>query len=354
MGQRARVTMRRLWMCVMSWALAGALGATPYVEPRTGIEFPDECGGWVRTGEHVYEQEELGVSVSYTNDQQKTLTAYAYGGGVTELQTGGDSEVMLRLTAQTASELIEVWKERGAEVEEILPSAVIREEPSGKGLATIVAHRITMNGQVLITISGLTGYRGTILKARYTYARSPLDEGIADLKRFVIGLLAANRERLDEYFREVAAQYAPMEPMPTREEFMAALQLLEEEVTGPKAAEAAGVVIRFVERSPEVALTLSRDVAPWVMEVPEDDEEAQQTSALLLAAYLGANAKTQLTSGEQADDVLAGWRAALTAYRKMRDAGRPAIAAVDELVETEDAGKLEQRAREAQERLRQE
>ena len=351
MGQRSHVTMRMLVVCVMAWALAGGVGAAPYVEPRTGLEFPDVCGGWVRTGERVYEQAELGVSVSYTNDQQKTLTAYAYGGGVTDLPTGGDSEVMLRLTAQTAAELKEVWKQRGGEVEEILPSAVIREEPSGNGLATIVAHRIVMKGQVLITISGLTGYRGTILKVRYTYARSPLDEGIADLKRFVIGLLTANRDRLDGHFGEVAAQYAPVEATPTREEFIAALEILDEEVAGPKAAQAAGVVIRFVEQSEEVALTLTREVAPWVMEVPEDDEAAQEASALLLAAYLGANAKAQLASGERKEDVLAGWKAVLTAYRKMRDAGTTAIAAVEELVEAEKAGQLTRRALEAQERL---
>ncbi len=353
MSQRARVTMRIL-VCVVAWALVGPMWAAPYVEPRTGLEFPDECGGWVRTGEHVYEQAELGVSVSYTNDQQKTLTAYAYGGGVTDLPTGGDSEVMLRLTAQTAAELKEVWKERGGEVEEILPSAVIREEPSGKGLATIVAHRIVMKGQVLITISGLTGYRGTIMKVRYTYARSPLDEGIADLKRFVVGLLTANRGGLDGHFGEVAAQYAPIEPMPTRQEFAAAVRVLDTEITGQKAAEAAGVVIRFVERSEEVAVTLGREVAPWVMEVPEEDAEAQEMSALLLAAYLGANAEAQLASGERKDHVLAGWKAALATYRKMRDAGRTAIAALEELVDAEHGGKLEQKAREAQERLNRE
>jgi hypothetical protein len=341
------VTIRTLcWWA--AWWVAGVVCGAPYVEERTGLIFPDDCGGWVRTGEHVYEEKELGISVSYTNHQQKTLTAYAYRGGVEDIPTGGDSELMLNLTTQTAEELKQVWKERGGEVEEILPSAVIREEPSGRGLATIVAHRIVLNGQVLITISGLTGYRDTILKVRYTYARSPLDEGIADLKRFVVGLLLANREGLDEHFAGIAEQFSAETAVPSREAVLRAMAVLEDDVLSAEAPGAAKDVIRFVEMSEDVLVTLGEESAPWVMEIDERDEQAQGMSALLLAVYLGGNARAQLETGEPRNQVFAGWKAALKAYRQMRDAGKRAFRSLDELAAAERNGELERRAREVQ------
>ncbi len=332
---------------IFLWIVCAAVAA-PFVDERTELVFPDECGGWTKTNERVYEEKELGVSIGYTNAQQKTLTAYVYTGGVKGIPTGGESELMLQLTTQTAAELKQVWQERGGEVEEILPSAVIREEPSGRGLATIVAHRVVLNGQVLITISGLTGYRDSILKVRYTYSRSPLDEGIADLRGFVVGLLLANQERLDEFFAPVAAQYAAAGETPSREEFLEAMKVLEKSIREAGAPAAARRVVQFVERSDEVVVTLGREVAPWVLEVDEDDAEAQGMSALLLAVYLGANAKAQVEDGHRNNDVLAGWRAVLKAYREMRDAGQPAIPSVDELLQAEGKGELERRASEVQ------
>jgi hypothetical protein len=125
----------------------------------------------------------------------------------------------------------------------------------------------------------------------------------------------------------------------TRREVLAAVAVLEKDVTAPGAAAAAETVTRFGRESDDVLLIIGPETLPWVRnDVPAAEVRPR---SLLLAAYFAGDIKSQLLRGAARDDPYHGWLAAIRAYGQLRRAHPELeIPEIDELIRQERAGTL--------------
>jgi hypothetical protein len=139
-----------------------------------------------------------------------------------------------------------------------------------------------------------------------------------------------------------AVTAAPARPVAKRE-VLAAIEVLEKDPFGDRAATAARTVTQFGEESEEVFLYLSDDTLPWMKEdAPAGQVEAR---ALLMAVYFAGNIKAQLERKRVEDDPYSGWLLAIKAYREMRRRqAQIRIPEIEELMELERAGQLKAHA----------
>jgi hypothetical protein len=138
---------------------------------------------------------------------------------------------------------------------------------------------------------------------------------------------------------------APAAP-PTRPDALVAIATLENDLLSEDAVRAARVITQFARQSDEVAITLGRETAPWVLEKRVPDEKDDAVYAMLLSVYLAGNAKSQLETGRAEDDPYSGWLAVIRAYRQIQTKRTLLIPSVEQLVAMEDKGTLRQHAEE--------
>jgi hypothetical protein len=131
---------------------------------------------------------------------------------------------------------------------------------------------------------------------------------------------------------------ARAEPV-SRREVLAAIAVLERDVTSDEAIPAAETVTRFGQESDTVLITIGEDTLPWMQE--DVSESEARVRAMLMAAYFAGDIKAQLTRRRTEDDPYSGWLAAIRAYRQIRrkqpDVTVPEI---EELIAMERAGTL--------------
>ena len=139
----------------------------------------------------------------------------------------------------------------------------------------------------------------------------------------------------------VAAQAEPV----SRREVLAAIAVLEKDVTSADALKAAATVTRFGKESEAVLITLGPETLPWVQaDVPGPEATIR---AMLMAAYFAGDIKSQLEKRRAEDDPYRGWLAVIKAYGQIRQKQpEVVIPEVEELVKKEQAGTLEQEAEE--------
>ena len=133
----------------------------------------------------------------------------------------------------------------------------------------------------------------------------------------------------------------------TKEQALAAIAVLETNAASDAGFEASDKIVKFAQESTAVSIRLAPDTIPWTnaklleREVP--------VRMLLLAAYIGGNARAQLKTQKAVDDPYQGWLLALDVYRQIRQK-RPniVISEVDALVEKQAKGELKQYAAEIQ------
>jgi len=144
---------------------------------------------------------------------------------------------------------------------------------------------------------------------------------IVVLLAFVLGLAAARAEPV------------------SRREVLAAIAVLERDVTSRDAPQAAETVTRFGKESDAVLITIGEETLPWMQ---EDAPEAEATArAMLTAAYFAGDIKAQLARRRAADDPYSGWLAAIQAYRQIRRKEPDmVIPEIEQLIEREQAGTL--------------
>ena len=137
----------------------------------------------------------------------------------------------------------------------------------------------------------------------------------------------------------VAARAEPI----SRREVLAAIAVLEKDVTSADALTAAETVTRFGKESEEVLLIVGEETLPWVQQDPPEDEAAARM--MLMAVYFAGDIKSQLQKRRAEDDPYSGWLAAIRGYRLMRKK-QPGlvIAEIEELIRKEEAGALQQEA----------
>jgi hypothetical protein len=139
-----------------------------------------------------------------------------------------------------------------------------------------------------------------------------------------------------------ALTVAKAEPV-SRREVLAAIAVLEKDVTSIEAVHAATVVARFGKESDEVLITVGAETLPWVQsDVPEDEARVR---ALLMAAYFAGDIKSQLDKRRPSDDPYSGWLAAIRAYRQIRKKQPDmVIQEMEDLISKEKAGTLKAEA----------
>ncbi len=146
----------------------------------------------------------------------------------------------------------------------------------------------------------------------------------------------------------VALTPAKAEPV-TRREVLAAIAILDKDVTSTEAVSAAMIVTRFGKESDAVLINVGTETLPWVQtDVPEAEARVR---ALLMAAYFAGDIKSQLERRRPVDDPYSGWMAAIKAYRQiLHKQPDMVIPEIEDLIGKEKAGQLKADA----ERLRKE
>lgn len=102
----------------------------------------------------------------------------------------------------------------------------------------------------------------------------------------------------------------------SRREVLAAIAVLEHDVTGPDAVKAAVTVTRFGKESDAVLITVGHETMPWVRTgVPEAEARVR---AMLMAVYFAGDIQAQLEKRRAQDDPYRGWLAVIKAYGEIR------------------------------------
>jgi len=135
---------------------------------------------------------------------------------------------------------------------------------------------------------------------------------------------------------------ARAEPV-SRPEVLAAIAVLENDVTGPDAVRAAATVTRFGKESDAVLIVVGPETMPWVQtDVPEGEARVR---AMLMAVYFAGDIKAQLQKRRAEDDPYPGWLAVIKAYKQIRKKQpEMIIPEVEDLIEKERAGVLKDEA----------
>ena len=129
----------------------------------------------------------------------------------------------------------------------------------------------------------------------------------------------------------------------TRREVLAAIAVLEKDVTSSDALKAAETVTRFGKESETVLITIGTETMPWVQSDPPESEVPVRV--MLMAAYFAGDIKSQLQKRQPVDDPYSGWLATITAYRQIRKKQpEMVIPEVEELIKKEQTGTLKQEA----------
>ncbi len=139
--------------------------------------------------------------------------------------------------------------------------------------------------------------------------------------------------------------------VPSRHEILQAISVLEKDVSGPDAVEAARTIVNYAQESDDVMVDIGPDQVPWVNEkwgLGQDKELACQS--MLFAAFVAGNVRSQLRSARAENDSYSGWVFAISTYRKLRGGAAFRSPAIESLSKMEADGTLLQHAREVQRR----
>lgn len=136
---------------------------------------------------------------------------------------------------------------------------------------------------------------------------------------------------------------------PTKQDALEAISVMEKTVVGPAATEAAKTIVVYAQLSDDVMVNIGPDQLPWVEEKWNlAKERAQSCQALLLAAFVAGNIKSQLKNDRAEDDTYSGWIFTIETYRRLKAAENFVSPSIEALAKLQAEGKLLQHAREVQ------
>ena len=137
-----------------------------------------------------------------------------------------------------------------------------------------------------------------------------------------------------------------MAAVPSRQQALDAISVLEKNPTGPQATQAAKTVVVYAQMSDDVMVDIGPEQLPWASEEWGLDKERELSlHSLLVAAFVAGDVKTQLRNDKAEDDTYSGWLFALEAYRRLKareDFRSPSLEALSKM---QADGKLRQHAR---------
>ena len=125
------------------------------------------------------------------------------------------------------------------------------------------------------------------------------------------------------------------------------ISILERDPISERGVAARAVILEFAEKSDTVLIEVSERAMPWVA----DARVPEQAKMVLTGAYVAGNVKSQLERKVNANDSMAGWKEVFRAYEMLRKhaGGSLRVPGVEQLLQEEKNGKLQQRAQELEE-----
>ncbi len=134
---------------------------------------------------------------------------------------------------------------------------------------------------------------------------------------------------------------------PTRQDAMQAISVLEKNLLGPAAADAARTIVVYAQVSEDVMVDIGPAQLPWLSEDwgLEREREAALHS-MLLAAFIAGDVKPQIRNEKAEDDTYSGWLFAIESYRRLRARERFRSPSLEALAKMQADGKLLDHAKE--------
>jgi len=133
---------------------------------------------------------------------------------------------------------------------------------------------------------------------------------------------------------------------PSKDEVLRAIEVMEKNVAGPAATEAAKTIVVYAQVSDDVLVDIGPDQLPWLQERWDlSQAEAKARQSLLMAAFVAGNIKSQLKNDKAEDDTYAGWLFAIETYHRLQSRGPFKSPAIEALSKMQEEGKLLQHAR---------
>jgi hypothetical protein len=124
----------------------------------------------------------------------------------------------------------------------------------------------------------------------------------------------------------------------TKDVALKAIATFREEPMSERATVAAAILVRFARESPDVAVTASPALIPWMEAKPLPKE-----SSILLTAYIAGSVRAQLESGHMKNDAVAGEEQVIETYQKLQQTTPTLhIDSVEKLVDLQKQGKLKE------------
>jgi hypothetical protein len=136
---------------------------------------------------------------------------------------------------------------------------------------------------------------------------------------------------------------------PSRHEVLVAISVLERDVTGQDAINAAKTIVVYAQDSDDVEVDIGPGQLPWVSEEWGLDKPRElECQSLLLAAFVAGNIKSQIKNARAEDDTYSGWVFAIATYNRLRAKGSFRSASLEELSRMEADGTLLGHAKQVQ------
>ena len=153
----------------------------------------------------------------------------------------------------------------------------------------------------------------------------------------------------------LAPACASLADTPSRHEVLVAISVLERDVTGQAAVDAAKTIVVYAQDSDDVVVDIGPGQLPWVREEWGLDKARElECQSMLLAAFVAGNIKSQIKNARAEDDTYSGWIFAIDAYNRLRSKGPFQSPSIEQLSRMEADGTLLQHAREVQSQENQE
>jgi hypothetical protein len=147
----------------------------------------------------------------------------------------------------------------------------------------------------------------------------------------------------------LACASAGFASVPTKHDALQAISVLEKNVVGTEAAEAARTIVTYADLSDDVMVDIGPDEIPWADEkwgLEKDQEMSCQS--MLLAAFIAGNVRSQIKNDRAEDDTYSGWIFAIDTYNRLRAKGQFRSPSLDALSKMQSNGTLLQHAKEIQ------
>lgn len=133
--------------------------------------------------------------------------------------------------------------------------------------------------------------------------------------------------------------------VPTRQDALQAISVLEKNLLGTAATDAAKTVVIYAQLSEDVMVDIGPAQLPWLSENwgLERDREAALHS-MLLAAFVAGDVKPQIKNEKAEDDTYSGWLFAIDSYHRLRAKERFRSPALEALAKMQSEGTLRKHA----------